>query len=355
MPLLPPNSGVYWKDYEIGTPTFQLTPVEKPDMSPFLVHMTGKNQIIDILKGENAPEELGGVKGFLRAAIPEHLRSTYTAKVVCFTESPTFALDFFRYRSFQRWQSDQRFGLGFDKTNLVSREVRPAIYAGSDLTKQIIYLYNYIQKNQISEDKNLNDRLSDLLEGTYPLLFPLLEDEPRQGYMWEREWRATNESGFIFSHKDIRIICCPQEEEESIRDILGTAANGIQFIRAWQEYDDVTRFLERQQQTWREYDEKLKQVEEEDQKIQQIRELIRQYQIAKNSLMSYQEFIKRLDSDKEKIGRESHEITQKINSLQTQLTELKKKEDAKKKALPNSSSSASETPIPPANKSGAAD
>ncbi|MEH2192716.1 MAG: hypothetical protein V7K98_08745 [Nostoc sp.] len=331
MPLPPPNSGVFWKSYEIGTPTFQLTPVEKPDMSPFLVHMTGKNQILHILKGENASEELGKGQGFLRAAVPEHSASTYTAKVVCFTESPTFALDFFRYRSFPRWKTDQRFGLGFDKTNLVSREVRPAIYAGSDLTKQIIYLYNHIQENQISEDGNLNDRLTDLLESTYRLLFPLLEDEPRQGYMWEREWRATNESGFIFSHEDIRIICCPQEEEGSIRDILGTAANGIQFIRAWREYDDVTRFLKRQQQTWRECDERLSQVEMEDQKIQQIRELIEQYQIAKNSLMSYQEFITRFDSDKEKIERELHEITQKIDGLQTQLTELEKNEDAKKK------------------------
>jgi len=331
MPLPAPNSGVFWKSYEIGTPTFQLTPVEKPDMSPFLVHMTGKNQIIHILKGENASEELGKGQGFLRSAVPEHSASTYTAKVVCFTESPTFALDFFRYRSFPRWKTDQRFGLGFDKTNLVSREVRPVIYAGSDLTKQIIYLYNHIQENQISEDGNLNDRLTDLLESTYRLLFPLLEDEPRQGYMWEREWRATNESGFIFSHEDIRIICCPQEEEGSIRDILGTAANGIQFIRAWREYDDVTRFLKRQQQTWREYDERLSQVEMEDQKIQQIGELLQQYQIAKNSLMSYQEFITRFDSDKEKIERELHKITQKIDGLQTQLTELEKNEDAKKK------------------------
>jgi uncharacterized protein (UPF0335 family) len=331
MPLPPPSSGVFWKSYEIVTPTFQLTPVKKPDMSPFLIHMTGKNEIINILKGENAPEELEKGCGFLRAAVPEHSGSAYTASVVCFTESPTFALDFFRYRSYPRWQADQRFGLGFDKTNLVGRGVRPAIYAESDLTKQIIYLYNYIQENQISEDDKLNNRLTNLLESTYPLLFPLLEDESRQGYMWEREWRATNENGFIFSHDDIRIICCPQEEEGSIRDILGTSANGVQFIRAWREYDDVTRFLERQQQLWRECDEGLSQVEQEDQKIQQIRELIQQYQIAKNSLMSYQEFIERLDHDKEKIERESQEITQKVTSLQTQLGELQKKEDAKKK------------------------
>ncbi len=101
MPLPPPSSSVYWKSYEIATPTFQLTPVEKPDMSPFLVHMTGKNQIINILKGENASEELAEGYGFLRASVPEHSVRAYTAKVVCFTESPTFALDFFGSSGFK--------------------------------------------------------------------------------------------------------------------------------------------------------------------------------------------------------------------------------------------------------------
>jgi hypothetical protein len=202
MPLPPSSDNVFWNNYKIDTPTFQLTPIEKPDMSPFLVHMTGKQQIISILQGENASEELEKGCGFLRSAVPEHSGSAYTAKVVCFTESPTFALDFFRYRSFPRWKADQRFGLGFDKTNLVGRKVRPVIYTESELTKQIIYLYEYIREKQISEDENLNDCLTKLLNATYPLLFPLLEDKSQQGYMWEREWRATDETGLIFSHDD---------------------------------------------------------------------------------------------------------------------------------------------------------
>ena len=104
MPLPPPSSGAYWKNYEINTPTFQLTPIEKPDMSPFLVHMTGKEQIIHILRGQNAPEKLEDGYGFLKAAVPKQSTGGYTAEVVCFTDSPTFALDFFRYRSFQRWK-----------------------------------------------------------------------------------------------------------------------------------------------------------------------------------------------------------------------------------------------------------
>jgi len=199
------------------------------------------------------------------------------------------------------------------------------MYTENELNKQIIYLYNYIQKKQISEDKDLNDCLKKLLGSTYPLLFPLLEDQDRQGYMWEREWRATDENGFIFSHKDIRIICCPQEEEGNIQNILGSAASNIQFIRAWREYDDVTRFLERQQHTWREQAKSLSQVQKDDQKIQQIRDLIQQYQVAQNSLTSYQELIERLDHDKEKIKKEAQEIYRKINRLQTQLAELEKK------------------------------
>ena len=339
MPLPPPSPGVYWKSYEIDTPTFQLTPVEKPDMSPFLVHMTGKNQIIQILKGENAPTELEKGSGFLKADVPLDLvNKKYTAKVVCFTESPTFALDFFRYRSFKRWSADKRFGLGFDKTNLVTKGIRPVIYTDSELTNQITSLYKHIQNNQqISADGKLNDRLVKLLERTYPLLFPLLENENMQGFMWEREWRATEENGFIFSHEDIRIICCPQEEEKGIRDILGNSANGIQFIRAWLEYDDVTRFLERQQQTWRDNNESLNQVEQEDQKIGKIRELIKHYEIANKILNSYKEFILRLDRDREKIETESQDITEEVNKLKTQLAELEKKEEAKKKVLPDSS------------------
>ncbi len=97
MPLPPPESGIRWKDYEIDTPTFQLTPVEKPDMSPFLVHMTGKNQIISILQSNNAPNQIHDGHGYLKANVPEHASKGFDAPVVCFTESPTFALDFFRW------------------------------------------------------------------------------------------------------------------------------------------------------------------------------------------------------------------------------------------------------------------
>jgi hypothetical protein len=69
--------------------------------------MTGRNELISILKGENAPESVL-VKynyGYLKSVIPtfDGNHGYYNSPVVCFTESPLFAIDFFRYRSFRRW------------------------------------------------------------------------------------------------------------------------------------------------------------------------------------------------------------------------------------------------------------
>jgi hypothetical protein len=96
---------------------------------------------------------------------------------------------FFRYHSFKRWSSDQRFGIGFDKKNLVKSGIRPVIYVEESLRNNIISLYNDIQNNNkiIRNDNVLNNRLIDLTEKIYPLLFPLLENKDEQGFMWERE------------------------------------------------------------------------------------------------------------------------------------------------------------------------
>jgi len=324
MPLPPPGLDVTWKDYRIDTPTFQLTPLEKPDMSPFLVHMTGKDEIISILKGENASEKITTGHGVLKASVPQTSQGSYSGKVVCFTESPTFALDFFRYRSYQRWSKDQRFGLGFDKTNLIALGIRPVVYLDSNLVTDIINLHRYIQKNhrRVSDDDDFNSLLVQSIGKIYPLLFPLLEGESKQGFMWEREWRATDSNGFVFNHDDIRIICCPQEEEQIIREILGTSANNVQFIRVWREYDDVTQFLKRQQKDWQILDESVQAILEEDKKVQQLDELIQQHQIAKNSLISYQEFVTRLGDDQEKIKTELEVVNQRIITLQKQRDNL---------------------------------
>ena len=111
MNLPGPNNGIKWLNYRNTTPTFNLTSIEKPDFSPFLIHMTGKKSLVNILKGENTPDEVEQKKGhgYLKAVKPSFngQEALYNSEVVCFTEAPVFALDFFRYRSFRRWNDDQ--------------------------------------------------------------------------------------------------------------------------------------------------------------------------------------------------------------------------------------------------------
>jgi len=87
MTLPPPSHNIEWKDYQIDMPTFELSPVEKPDMSPFLVHMTGKSQIKGILEtGENGME-------LINSCVPSQTRSNwYSENVVCFTDSPILSI-----------------------------------------------------------------------------------------------------------------------------------------------------------------------------------------------------------------------------------------------------------------------
>ena len=244
MALPPPSSGdVTWRDYKIDTPTFDLTPIEKPDMSPFLFHMTGKRAILDILRATGAPNN-PAAHGLLRAVTPETSGDNYHAQVVCFSESPVFALDFFRHRSFRRWQQDTRFGIGFSKSELSSLEVRPCIYASETLKNQIVSF-----RNRIENGETVDERSVALIEELYPLTSPLLENSPTQGFMWEREWRFTEPEGFTFPYDAIRVICCPESEEQALREILGDYANNISFVRTWSEYDEVTDYLRRRSET----------------------------------------------------------------------------------------------------------
>ena len=238
--LKPPSSNIRWKDFHIDTPTFRITSVEKPDMSPFLFHMTSGRSLISILCGTGV--ELQPNNGFLKSCTPK-TSGTYNAKVVCFTESPTFALDFFRYRSYERWISDQRFGIGFDKSQLVKRGVRPCVYADNQLTSDINRLKEYFDELG-SSDPHLSSILRSLIEKIYPLTTPLLENEASQGYMWEREWRYTDSGGLVFPYGAIKLICCPEDEELAIKKILGVYASKVKFVRAWREYNEVTSYME---------------------------------------------------------------------------------------------------------------
>src|SRR6185503_16143704 len=159
--------------------------------------MTSQGALTGILAGEDSP---GTHTGFLRSTVPEKSQQGYDAKVVCFTETPTFALDFFRYRSFTRWHNDERFGLGFDKEALVSQGVRPVLYLESDFNRRLIALKEAIEHDEQPVENNYLAQTADLLNTLYPLLFPLLEDRRDQGFMWEREWRYPGGDGIAFDH-----------------------------------------------------------------------------------------------------------------------------------------------------------
>lgn len=258
------NNNLEWEQVKNDTPTFRLTPVEKPDMSPFLFHMTGPNAIKGILS-----ERKDQTKGFLRSEIPEKQNNRYKSPVVCFTESPIFCLDFFRFRSEDRWKNNQQYGLGFSKEQLIKEyDVRPVIYLENELNSLLNDLYNYLcygareplvitcsnsqdsRVKRIFNGRSINEKIQRCIKKIYPLLFPLLENKIMQGFMWEREWRYPYDNGFEFNYSDIKIICCPKSEKKEIQDIFAESnfdSKNIVFIDSWNEYKAITDFLKQQE------------------------------------------------------------------------------------------------------------
>lgn len=223
--VLPPyNPNIYWKKFAINTPTLELRPFEKSDMSPFLVHMTNGKSVKSILENKK-----------INATTPSQSKSDwYDKKIVCFTETPIFAIDFFRYKKIDRWKNDLRYGIGFSKKALADKGVRPALYIDNVLIGLIAEL-----KGRSSETK-----AGIVYSAFAPLITPLDHDKDAQGFMWEREWRYPDENGFDFQFDDIKIICCPREEVSDLIKILGAFSNNITFLETWGEYDEVTKYLE---------------------------------------------------------------------------------------------------------------
>lgn len=224
--------GIYypWSKHKINTKTLELRPFEKSDMSPFLVHMTTENAIKSIL--ESSTKEFHGK---IDASKPTQSQSNwYGHKIVCFTETPIFSIDFFRHKSHDRWLKDLRYGIGFSKKSLADCGVRPALYIDKRLLRMIASLRSF---SMTSEELELYNSMA-------PLMTPLDQDADNQGFMWEREWRYPNEEGFEFHYKDIEIICCPFDEVDHISKRLGEYSNNVTFVETWGEYEEVSKYLE---------------------------------------------------------------------------------------------------------------
>lgn len=324
MALPPFSRDVTWTEYRIDTPTFQLTPVEKPDMSPFLFHMTGRQEIRSILSPDS--EEIPENSGFLRASIPEVQgeERNYAAEVVCLTESPTFCLDFFRYRSFRRWQADQLFGIGLDKSELAGLGARPCIYADDQLKNDLIAIKHRLEEIEL-QDPILRRRLPSLIDRAYPLIMPLLENKASQGFMWEREWRYENEDdgGLIFPHSAIRVICCPEDEESAICQVLGQNSSNVTFIRSWREYNEVTNYLKNRK---KEMHIPRKVAYENDQEyLAALEEQLVNHRSVFNRIDAFKDFIETIESKEASTGEALNELQQAMDSMIQQIRSIRDK------------------------------
>lgn len=231
-----------WNDFKVFKKSLQLSPIEKPDMSPFLVHMTGKCQILEILKSSKKDDH-----GLIKSAIPSQSRSEwYKKEVVCFTESVLHSIDSFRHIAFNRFKANVLYGIGFSKEKLsMHKMVRPALYIDINTIGSLASLENSLSIDFTQE----NTELRQLLDQLIPFITPVFQDESRQGYTWEREWRYFDSSttGFEFSYEDIEIICCPPSEKVEIEEKLGKFSRDIKFVSTWGEYNEVVEFMKSRQ------------------------------------------------------------------------------------------------------------
>ena len=274
------------------------------------------------------------------ASIPEYAKDAseatgegFDAHVVCFTESPTFSIDYFRYRSFKRWKADLLYGIGFHKEKMVERAVRPVLYTDSALTKMVVSTYHAIrnQGSKAINDPKFKEQLVRVVDSLYPLMFPMLENHKDQGFMWEREWRCTDVKGFVFAHTDIAVICCPLREEGGIRRILGRAQGQIKFIRTWEEYDDVTDYLQRQQAVWDSKRGGERTNLSIDQRLEQLKEQIQARKAAANQLLSYADIINRLAKEAERAEAKRQEVLGDVERLEEEKQQLEAEKEKLRK------------------------
>ncbi len=226
-------------------------------------------------------------------------------------------MDFFRYRSIRRFQQDQQFGIGFSKEYLIEkRHVRPVVYFDSEANAILLNLCNQIIEDnfRIVDSNNKTKDLKEFFQRIKPFLFPLLENEDMQGFMWEREWRCPYKDGLVFSYNDIEIICCPSDERKAIEEILGDLIEKIEIVESWREYDDVTAYLKRRKKETN--TEALNKIREID-SLPQLIQLKAQNEQTLNALSSYYGVFKETTD-----GLEARNINQTLADLRKKSEEI---------------------------------
>lgn len=301
-----------WNNYKVTKKSLNLSPVEKPDMSPFLIHMTGKDQILEILSSSEYDDH-----GLIRAEVPSQSRSEwYEKKIVCFTESVLHSIDSFRYIAINRFKSNLFYGIGFSKEKLALYEkVRPALYI-DNITIRALKNLEETLPDSLEEYSSENIKLKKLLDKLMPLITPVFQDEYRQGFTWEREWRYYNkdDKGFEFSYEEIEIICCPENEKGQIQEKLGDHASRIQFVNTWGEYNEVIEFLKSREFNYEYGSGRTEADKLRSKKIEVTRN--------KNQLDAYQAYAESLAKRIDELKRISEEYQEEILEIDQKLEQL---------------------------------
>ncbi|WP_298770707.1 hypothetical protein [uncultured Shewanella sp.] len=267
---------------------FEIEPKLKPDMSRFLIHMTGKSAIKSIL---NSGKKRG--EGFIRSQVPNGSKSaSFTHKIACFTETPIFALGGFVAISQRRRAEGMQYGIGFRKCYMVENNVRPTLYLDN---KVLGSLFNVA-------DSETSEAVNSLLESIKSLAHPLGETMPKQGFTWEREWRFVDETGFYFNFDAIEVICCPKEEQLELQVILGSHLDKIQFVDSWAQYKNHTQHIEHS-----ELKDKISENLDSHDDFE-IEEFLDDYEEHVESLKAYKEYLLSLQSNADEIERQLEDL-----------------------------------------------
>ncbi|WLT39591.1 hypothetical protein NON20_08990 [Synechocystis sp. B12] len=215
---------------------------------------------------------------------------------------------------------------------MIQRNVRPVNYIEDNITTMINSIYKKIQNQETGfgklEDNNLEKQIISVFEYLYKFNFPLCETLEEQGFMWEREWRFSDDSDFEFSYEDIKVICCPKEEKSEIIEILGDFKNKIEFVESWHEYSIVTKFLRERDniQSSQEGKGNLQIIQE----INIIKQKISKTKLEKSTLELFNQNLEGLIKEREKTEQAIDQANAELKILEDTLSELEPEESNQK-------------------------